>query len=38
MNKFSGGQEIFNSYNIDPSFDLYGAGEIAATTKDLARF
>ena len=28
----------FDSHEIDPSFDLYGAGGIAATTKDLARF
>lgn len=27
-----------NSYTIDPSFDLYGGGGIAATTKDLALF
>lgn len=28
----------FDSYEVDPSFDLYGAGGIAASTKDLARF
>ncbi len=28
----------WNSYELDPSFDLYGAGGIAATTKDLALF
>jgi len=27
-----------DSYVMDPSFDLYGGGGIAATTKDLARF
>ncbi|MFK7810012.1 MAG: serine hydrolase domain-containing protein, partial [Saprospiraceae bacterium] len=28
----------FDSYVLDHSFDLYGGGGIAATTKDLARF
>ncbi|MFK7807715.1 MAG: serine hydrolase domain-containing protein, partial [Saprospiraceae bacterium] len=28
----------FDSYEFDHSFDLYGGGGIAATTKDLARF
>jgi D-alanyl-D-alanine carboxypeptidase len=28
----------WNSYDLDPSFDLYGAGGIAATSKDLALF
>lgn len=28
----------FDSYEIDTSFDLYGAGGIAATTEDLALF
>jgi len=28
----------FDSYELDPSFDLYGGGGIAATTKDIARF
>ncbi|MEZ5048681.1 MAG: hypothetical protein R2766_03415 [Saprospiraceae bacterium] len=27
-----------NSYNINPSWDLYGGGGIASTTKDLAMF
>lgn len=31
-------QKGWNSYEIDPSFDLYGGGGIAATPKDLARF
>jgi D-alanyl-D-alanine carboxypeptidase len=28
----------WDSYDIDPSFDLYGGGGIASTTKDLAQF
>ncbi len=28
----------FDSYEMDPSFDLYGAGGIAATPRDLALF
>lgn len=32
------GKMGWDSYDIDPSFDLYGGGGIAATTKDLARF
>ena len=32
------GKMNWDSYNMDPSFDLYGGGGIAATTKDLARF
>ncbi len=32
------GELGWDSYHIDPSFDLYGGGGIAATTKDLARF
>ncbi len=30
--------EGFDSYNIDHSFDLYGGGGIASTSKDLAMF
>lgn len=32
------GKMGWDSYNMDPSFDLYGGGGIATTTKDLARF
>jgi len=32
------GSHGIGSYELDVSFDLYGAGGIAATTKDLARF
>jgi len=32
------GKYGLDSYEVDPSFDLYGAGGIAATTLDLARF
>ncbi len=32
------GKYGLDSYEVDPSFDLYGAGGIAATTKDMARF
>jgi len=28
----------WDSYNLNPSWDLYGGGGIASTTKDLARF
>ena len=28
----------WNSYDLDPSFDLYGAGGVATTSKDLALF
>ncbi len=28
----------WDSYNIDPSWDLYGGGGIASNTRDLARF
>lgn len=28
----------WDSYNLDPSWDLYGGGGIACNTKDLARF
>jgi D-alanyl-D-alanine carboxypeptidase len=28
----------FDTYGIDPSFDLYGGGGIAATTSDMAHF
>jgi len=32
------GELGWDSYAVNPSFDLYGGGGIAATTKDLARF
>ncbi len=32
------GKYNWDSYEIDPSFDLYGGGGIACTTKDLAQF
>lgn len=32
------GEYKWDSYEIDPSFDLYGGGGIASTSKDLARF
>ncbi len=32
------GKYGWDSYDIDPSFDLYGGGGIACTTEDLAQF
>ncbi len=32
------GKYNWDSYEIDPSFDLYGGGGIACTTEDLAQF
>jgi len=32
------GEMGLDSYELDPSFDLYGAGGIMATTEDMARF
>ena len=32
------GKHQWDSYDIDPSFDLYGGGGIACTSKDLALF